>query len=520
MSETRSIDILFMRDYIRGLHASDVQCLWNYYSRHHSPNRFEDASQEDRYWILAYWLNNGAGKQYSANMDRLWTMARKAGAVADAVASTASTAASAAYNTVTASAANWFPEYFQINYNKPLPVTDIDPVDMDMMERGLKFIPVGTLGKGGFGRTHICKDSKGSKYAVKLMDKIQRGRLMLDAFNHEVGILNYVKTVPELCDIGTCIHSSYRYNPADPDNPNHPDPTIFAIVITYIEGSTLDKYIKTGHIHREEGAERKLISSQNKYELINSLVDVFRTLHSHQIVHRDIKPANLMVVEIDDKPQVRIIDYGLGCITTASNTLSCSVRRGGTAVYEAPESRLRKPGVTDYFKFDAYSIGCIIYEIISDGNRLIDSPPDYSYRHEEVITAKLDQIRWNASDWEMNRLRSLIKRLTEFESVYRGNLDYAANILIRHDYEIMSEIRRIGEIPKITGLDQDRSLLPPMENYIISKAASNARQSEVADESVSTRDSQIPDMEGFDEDILVRPRDQARSKDSDGFVLM
>ena len=92
--------------------------------------------------------------------------------------------------------------------------------------------------------------------------------------------------------------------------------------------------------------------------------------HAHQkgVVHRDIKPSNVLVTVSDDKPLVKVIDFGIAkALNTelTERTLFTEFRQLiGTPQYMSPEQAERS-GVDIDTRSDIYSLGVLLYEILT-----------------------------------------------------------------------------------------------------------------------------------------------------------
>ena len=116
------------------------------------------------------------------------------------------------------------------------------------------------------------------------------------------------------------------------------------LVMEYIEGSPLSKWIKT-------------VGRLGIAETISVITQAARALHvAHAagIVHRDVKPSNLLV-----RPDgvIVLVDFGVARSADASGMTSTNMVLG-TAHYMAPEQALGRPVSAET---DVYALGAVAY---------------------------------------------------------------------------------------------------------------------------------------------------------------
>jgi eukaryotic-like serine/threonine-protein kinase len=107
---------------------------------------------------------------------------------------------------------------------------------------------------------------------------------------------------------------------------------------------------------------------RERLELFIKVCEGVQHAHQKAIMHRDLKPANILVVEVDDKPVPRIIDFGLAKAATPQvdgQTLFTQVGGWvGTPGYMSPEQA--DPSVVDVdTRTDVYSLGAVLYVLLT-----------------------------------------------------------------------------------------------------------------------------------------------------------
>ncbi len=95
--------------------------------------------------------------------------------------------------------------------------------------------------------------------------------------------------------------------------------------------------------------------------------------HAAGIVHRDLKPDNLFVVEVEGRPFVKILDFGISKFDSSQTGGMALTKEGaamGTPYYMSPE-QIRGVGNLDA-RADVYALGVILYECLA-GKRPFES---------------------------------------------------------------------------------------------------------------------------------------------------
>ena len=100
-------------------------------------------------------------------------------------------------------------------------------------------------------------------------------------------------------------------------------------------------------------------------------VDVCQAVqHAHQkgIIHRDLKPSNVLVARFDDRPVVKVIDFGVAKAANQALTERTVFTRFsqivGTLEYMSPEqAQLNQLDIDT--RSDIYSLGVLLYELLT-----------------------------------------------------------------------------------------------------------------------------------------------------------
>ncbi|MCG8541041.1 MAG: Stk1 family PASTA domain-containing Ser/Thr kinase [Clostridia bacterium] len=126
------------------------------------------------------------------------------------------------------------------------------------------------------------------------------------------------------------------------------DNDVHYIVMEYVDGKTLKKYIK----------EKGLLKNDEVINISKQIALALQHAHDNHIVHRDIKPHNILITE---DGRAKVTDFGIARAITSS-TLTNTGNVIGSVHYFSPEQA--RGGFVDE-KSDIYSLGVTMFEMIT-----------------------------------------------------------------------------------------------------------------------------------------------------------
>lgn len=125
------------------------------------------------------------------------------------------------------------------------------------------------------------------------------------------------------------------------------------MVMEYVDGKNLGEFIH----------EHKNLSCFAALPIFIQIANGLAFAHKNKIVHRDLKPSNVILKsELDDKFQVKVLDFGVACIIDQKLDLTQKGSVVGSPLYLSPE---QANGEDATFLSDIYSFGCLMFEVLT-----------------------------------------------------------------------------------------------------------------------------------------------------------
>jgi len=240
------------------------------------------------------------------------------------------------------------------------------------------------IGEGGMGAIYLAsQESVGREVAIKtLRTALSENEEFAERFMREARVTSSI---------------------------NHPHcVTIFDFGQT--ENNTL--YLAMEFLDGEPLADRMdrgSTSMRTAFEVGIQVASALSAAHRHEVVHRDLKPDNIFLLDIaDGSTFTKVLDFGISKELGSEDDLTQTGQIFGTPQYMSPE---QARGADLDARSDLYSLGCILYEMVSG------RPPFDGDKSMEILVAHVQEevvsIR-EVSDREVpSRFADLIMGLLE-----------------------------------------------------------------------------------------------------------
>ena len=348
------------------------------------------------------------------------------------------------------------------------------------------------LGFGGMSEVHLARDVRLHRdVAVKVL----RADLARDPSF-------YLRFRREAQNAAALNHPSIVavYDTGEAETPAGPLPYI---VMEYVDGVTLRDIVHT------EGP----LPPRRAIEIIADACQALNFSHQNGIIHRDVKPANIMISTTN---AVKVMDFGIARASADSSSVTQTSAVIGTAQYLSPEQARGDPVDA---RSDVYSLGCVLYEILTGEPPFTgDSPVSVAYQHvredpippserHEGISPDLDAVVLKAlAKNPENRYQTAAEMRADLVRVHNGEPPEAPKVLTGAERNSMfTSTANVGgprtdPLPRQQLDDTDRDRGGSVGRWVVAVAVLAVLTVVVVIAFNSfggnTRDIQVPDVRG------------------------
>jgi serine/threonine protein kinase len=275
---------------------------------------------------------------------------------------------------------------------------------------GNRYKIIKKLGQGGMGEVYQAKDTILDRIvAIKVVySSLLKKQEFLQRFLREAKItasLNH-QNIVKVFDLLI-------------DNNN------YYLIMEFIDGTSLRNHLEN----------RNEINILNELDLFLQILDGVEYAHNKNIVHRDLKPENIM---LSKDRIIKITDFGLA-FALGSHSLTNPGVLMGTLGYLSPE---QAQGIDVDFLTDIYSLGVILYELLTNNLPLIDTNAAamiYKILHEKPIPPS----KYNPNiDKELENI--ILKAIEKNKAKRYKNISEFKNTIIDYINKIIDNQNKIS----------------------------------------------------------------------------
>ncbi|MDQ0230581.1 Stk1 family PASTA domain-containing Ser/Thr kinase [Metabacillus malikii] len=198
---------------------------------------------------------------------------------------------------------------------------------------------------------------------------------------------------------------------------------IYYIVMEYVDGQTLKKYIQ----------QFAPVQPRKAVHIMLQIVAAMQHAHDNHIIHRDIKPHNIL---IDREGNVKVTDFGIA-VALSSTTITQTNSVLGSIHYLSPEQA--RGGMANK-KSDIYSIGIVLFELLT-GRLPFDGESAISIALKHLQSSTPSVRRWNPD--VPQSLENVILKSTAKDPFHR----YHSIEEMERDLDTVFDVNRISEEP-------------------------------------------------------------------------
>jgi serine/threonine-protein kinase len=180
-------------------------------------------------------------------------------------------------------------------------------------------------------------------------------------------------------------------------------PGVAGLVMDYLEGESLDKYL---------GRLQQPPEPEEVRDIFLQALEGVEFAHEKGVIHRDLKPSNIFLEEVRGRRVVRILDFGIAKVSDpeGGKAMTRAGTRMGTPQYMSPEQIRGARDVTN--RSDIFSLGVTLYELAT-GHVCFQGESDFNIM-EKVVRAEFVPVEVAHPGIEP-RLAAAIRRAMDME---------------------------------------------------------------------------------------------------------
>lgn len=124
--------------------------------------------------------------------------------------------------------------------------------------------------------------------------------------------------------------------------------------------------------------------------IIGGILDALGAAHRAGVVHRDLKPSNVFIVDPDQAPRVKLLDFGVARREGRKEVLTGPAMAVGSMGFMAPEQLMGQAVASS----DLYAVGCLAFLLLAGRPVFpLKNIPDNTRSHFSEPPPKLRSVR-------------------------------------------------------------------------------------------------------------------------------
>jgi serine/threonine protein kinase len=212
--------------------------------------------------------------------------------------------------------------------------------DKDFFDRFVYDSEKDILGSGGFGTVYKAYDKFEKKYVAIKISQVK------DIFG-KFTLLNEVELSRKIDHHTNVARYEFGLRVTQPF-------LIDYAVMDYYEDGNLDHVLK-----KKQGK----LSEEERYDIVDGILEGLKHLHTEGVIHRDIKLANILMHKTrGDQWRPKIADFGLSRLMDSMDSSVSNSAIGITIAYAAPEQIENHPIKKNV---DLWAFGVILYRLMT-----------------------------------------------------------------------------------------------------------------------------------------------------------